>query len=147
MDPGTTLNLNGICLYTKVEGVPYRVQAGDGPLFGGGTIVDDIVTDVDDGIADVTSPARLLGAAPNPFNPSTELRFELERSGAVTLEIYDVGGRRVRTLLDGAWRGAGEHAATWDGRDDRRRALSSGTYIGRLRAGGRIEETSLVLLK
>ncbi|MBC8424295.1 hypothetical protein H8E07_09250, partial [bacterium] len=72
---------------------------------------------------------RLHPAAPNPFNPRTTLRFELTRGGDVRLDVYDLDGRRVRTLVDG-YLPAGEHRAIWAGRDDGGRPLSSGPYLG-----------------
>jgi len=69
--------------------------------------------------------------APNPFNPQTTLRFGLPASGPVSLVIYDVNGRLVRTLVDGN-RAAGMHEVVWDARDDAGRAVASGVYVYRL---------------
>jgi hypothetical protein len=79
--------------------------------------------------------ARLLGAAPNPFNPRTAIRFELDRPADVRLRIYGVDGSLVRTLASGRFE-AGLHRLEWDGRDDRRREVGSGAYFLRLTAGG-----------
>ncbi|MFQ5436323.1 MAG: right-handed parallel beta-helix repeat-containing protein, partial [Anaerolineae bacterium] len=54
---------------------------------------------------------------PNPFNPSTVIRFQLPAASSVSLIIYDLLGRRVRTLLSNAGYSAGHHQLTWDGRD------------------------------
>jgi hypothetical protein len=78
---------------------------------------------------------------PNPFNPTTELRFDLPKSGTVTLRVYDLLGREVATLVDG-WREAGIHTATFDGR-----ALSSGLYIARLASGSQVQARKLMLVK
>ncbi len=78
---------------------------------------------------------HLQAPAPNPFNPRTTLRFGLAETGPVDLAIYDVGGRRVRTLVDGDL-DAGEHELTWDGTDDLGRELSAGVYWMKLQAGG-----------
>lgn len=75
--------------------------------------------------------SRLLAAVPNPFNPRTELRFELARAGRVQLEIYDVRGRRVRNLVDRDL-GAGPHTTSFDGCDDDGAALASGVYYVRI---------------
>lgn len=77
---------------------------------------------------------RLSGARPNPFNPLTTLRFDLAEDGPVRLEIFDVRGRRVRTLLECNLT-AGEHAIDWNGTDDGARPLAGGTYVIRLVAG------------
>lgn len=79
------------------------------------------------------APARAVLAAntPNPFNPSTTLAFDLPADGPVRVDVYDVQGRRVRRLHDGA-ASAGRTEVIWDGRDDRGRGVPSGTYIARL---------------
>jgi hypothetical protein len=76
-----------------------------------------------------------LRAFPNPFNPRTVLSFNLPTAGPVTLEIFDVAGRRVRTLLDGREMGAGVQRQAWAGDDEAGRRLPSGTYYCRLQAG------------
>lgn len=84
--------------------------------------------------------------APNPFNPSTTIRFGLERSGYVDLAVYDVAGRRVRTLIAQDY-AAGEHRMRWDGRDDRGVDVPSGIYFARLSADGRTLSRKMTLLK
>jgi hypothetical protein len=71
---------------------------------------------------------------PNPFNPSTNIAFQLPKSEHVELKIFDVNGREVRTLVDENLH-AGWHAAIWDGRNDFGRAVASGIYFYRMRAG------------
>jgi hypothetical protein len=85
--------------------------------------------------------------APNPFNPATEIRFSVPAGGAsVSLRVYDVTGRLVRTLVDGH-RAAGTHTVTWQGDDDRGRPAASGTYVYRLTAPSFSELRTMVLLK
>lgn len=93
-------------------------------------------------------PATLAvrSATPNPFNPITEIRCDLPGDGNVTLDVYDLSGRAVRRLVDGA-RAAGTFAATWDGRDDRGRQVPSGIYFARLASGGTESVLKLVLAK
>jgi hypothetical protein len=71
---------------------------------------------------------------PNPFNPSTTIAFDLPAAQLVTLAVYGLDGRRVRTVLE-AELPAGRHAVRWDGRDQGGRAVASGTYLYRLEAG------------
>lgn len=85
-------------------------------------------------------------ATPNPFNPVTEIRCELPAAGAVTLDVFDLGGRSVRRLVDGD-RAAGTFTVTWDGRDDRGRQVPSGVYFARLAAAGAESVLKLVLAK
>ncbi len=100
-------------------------------------------------ITGVETPAavtRLLPAAPNPFNPSTLLRFELAQAGNVQLAVYDQAGRRLRTLAAGPW-AAGEHAVRWDGRDRGGRTMAAGSYLAVLETGDERRVTKLALVK
>jgi len=92
--------------------------------------VDDAVTAVGD--TPSAGSFALFGAAPNPFNPMTTIAFNLPRSEAVTLRVYDLSGRLVRTLIAGAVRDAGRNEVIWNGRDDGERAVASGVYFYRL---------------
>ncbi len=83
---------------------------------------------------------------PNPFNPSTEIRFRLEQPSIVELAVYNVLGQKIKTLVSGNFPG-GEHAAIWNGRDERGRALSSGVYFYRLRSENRVLTRRMVLIK
>lgn len=85
--------------------------------------------------ADTPRRAWLGAAHPNPFNPSTTIRFRLDRPGWTCLEVYGVDGRLVATLLD-EQREAGEHTAVWNGVDQTGRPVASGHYLYRLRAPG-----------
>ena len=77
--------------------------------------------------------SRLLGASPNPFGPATHIAFELARAGEVRLDIFDMRGRRVRSLIRHA-APASRNAFEWDGRDDRGRRLPAGVYAYALRS-------------
>lgn len=81
--------------------------------------------------------ARVLPASPNPFRFSTSIRFELRQTESVRLEIFDVRGARVATLMEGEALPAGGHATTWNGRDQTGRLAPAGIYLVRLEAGGR----------
>jgi predicted outer membrane repeat protein len=88
-------------------------------------------------------------AIPNPFNPVTELRYEIpagSKPSRVVLSLYDARGRKVHTLID-AHREPGSYTVTWDGRDHRGMAAASGVYFCRLSWQGKSETTRLVLLK
>ncbi len=90
--------------------------------------------------------ARLLPATPNPFNPRTVLGFELPRGGFVRLDLFDLRGRLVRTLVAGD-RDAGAHAVSWDGLDTQGEELASGAYLARLRSGDTWSTQKLLLLR
>lgn len=104
-----------------------------------------------DNVTDVPESANLafeLGTNyPNPFNPSTTIPVTLARDGQVSLEIYDVAGRCVRTLHAGSL-SAGEHAFTWDGRNGQGVGVASGTYYARMNGqGGASASQRMVLIK
>jgi len=78
---------------------------------------------------------RLYRGIPNPFNPRTTLRFDLPEPATVTVQIFDITGRLIRTLLGGMARPAGEHRVSWDGVDELGLPVASGLYFCRLEAG------------
>jgi cyclomaltodextrinase len=83
---------------------------------------------------------------PNPFNPSTQIRYELSSQGFVSLEVYDVLGRKVRSLVNGLQL-SGAYAASWDGKNDSGVVLSSGVYFYRLVANSRNYTRKMLLLR
>jgi len=83
---------------------------------------------------------------PNPFNPSTTLRFGLPEAGHVTLAVYDVNGRLVRALVGQAFL-PGQHEVVWDGRDGDGREVASGVYMARLTAPQGVLTRRMVLLR
>ena len=97
--------------------------------------------DPDDPDAPPASPTALT-AHPNPFNPRVTLRFFLPRAEAVSLEIFDLAGRRVDRLLADDPRAAGHHAVTWQPR-----RLPSGTYLARLATASLTRTAKLVLAR
>ena len=82
---------------------------------------------------------------PNPFNPSTVIPYQLPTAGHVRLEVFNVLGQRLATLVD-AERSAGAHTAQWDGTDASGRAVGAGVYIYRLSSGGMTESQRMVLV-
>jgi len=107
------------------------------------TIDGEPPTGVDDG---VPSQTALRQNHPNPFNPTTTIEYSLTGSGRVSLRVYDVTGRLVRTLVDGE-KGRGVYAQVWDGRNDRGESVVTGVYFYRLRAGQTVHTRKAVLLK
>ena len=80
------------------------------------------------GVPGAPSSLALAAPAPNPFNPSTTLSFNLPEPGRVSLTVYNMRGHRIRTLLRGQ-RQDGRFEARWDGRDDTGRTQSGGMYV------------------
>lgn len=83
---------------------------------------------------------------PNPFNPETTIRYQLPKSGNVTIRIYELLGQEVRTLVSGR-KAAGIHQIVWDGKDNNAKEVSSGIYIYCLEAGGRLKSKKMLFLK
>jgi hypothetical protein len=104
------------------------------------------VTGVDDS-AGPGLKTMLRGSYPNPFNPWTTIEYSLERDANVTLVIFDVAGRKVRTLLSGAKTEAGIHKVNWDGTNDNGMKLVSGVYFASYVAEGRVSSKKLILLR
>lgn len=89
----------------------------------------------------------LAAVAPNPFRAAAAIKFGLLTAGNVQLSVVDVRGRRVR-VLERAWRDAGEHVTTWDGRDDNGRPAASGVYYVRIQmSDGPTASQKMVLLR
>jgi subtilisin-like proprotein convertase family protein len=103
------------------------------------------LTPVGDDLA-LPKALSLDGNYPNPFNPSTQIRFSLPSDQRVELAVYDLRGQKIATLINEALR-AGRHDVTWLGQDDRGRQVSSGTYVYRLTADGRTLTNKMLLLK
>ncbi len=102
-----------------------QLASGFWYLWGKVTIVTAVENDRPGG-RQLPLATRLHANAPNPFNPSTTIRFDLSRDGSVRLELFDLKGRRVAVMID-AWMSAGEHQLIF-----RPQNLSSGTYFYRL---------------
>ncbi|MGE5175620.1 MAG: FlgD immunoglobulin-like domain containing protein, partial [Hyphomicrobiales bacterium] len=87
----------------------------------------------------------LLQNAPNPFNPSTTIRYSIATTGKVSLRIYNAGGALVRTLVDTAL-APGEYRARWDGKDDSGNRLASGVYFYRIETSSGFRDAKKLLL-
>jgi FlgD Ig-like domain len=88
----------------------------------------------------------LAPPSPNPFSRAATIRFSLPKTGPATLDILDLGGRRITTLLEREL-SAGAHAARWDGRDHGGHDAPAGVYFVRLIVGGRMTARKLLLVR
>lgn len=91
--------------------------------------------------ADLPDEVQLSQNYPNPFNPVTQISFELPQSGEVSLEVYDMTGQHIETLLDGHIQ-AGVHELSFDGSN-----LASGVYIYRLKTDDTVISNTMTLIK
>ncbi|MCP4545570.1 MAG: T9SS type A sorting domain-containing protein [bacterium] len=109
----------------------------------GQTFSDDPLTSVPESAPTFTLSQNF----PNPFNPSTEIWFSLGAEEKVSVTIYDISGRLIRTLARNRNFTAGRRSLTWEGCGDDGRPLASGVYFCRLQVGERIETRKMLLLK
>ena len=97
--------------------------------------------------AGVVTDYRLGQNYPNPFNPSTRIAFELPEQTRVTVEVYDVLGKKVATLVNAKNYSAGRHTVVWNGRDDQGHLMTSGVYFYRITTPGFSQTKKMVLMK
>lgn len=119
-------------------------EPGDVFIFRGS---DKIVTDVDEPKDDILpTEFRLNPNHPNPFNSSTTFSFDIPRRDQITLSIYDITGRKLRTLIDKEL-SPGSYSVTWDGRNSKGESVSTGIYLCRLKSSSQAATRKLLLLK
>ncbi len=132
-------------VFTVAGDVPYFCRPH---LLMGMTGIVRVQPDLSVGVGnDIAAPGpRLLAAYPNPFNPRTEIAFELEAAGAVALRVYALDGRHVRDLRLGDLP-AGTHRAPWDGVDGQGRTVAAGIYVIRLDTAAGASSRTVTLVK
>ncbi len=116
-----------------------------------GEFIDSHGTDIGEGpemTRDLPKKLLLSENFPNPFNPSTTLRYEIPAGEVrkVSIVIFDLRGREVKTLMEGR-KEPGIYQVTWDGKDENGKQVGSGIYLARLRSGGEVEIRKMVLAK
>jgi hypothetical protein len=111
-----------------------------------GTVIS-VPTGVEQLVRDIPDSYTLSQNYPNPFNPTTTIRFSLPKESSVRLDIYNMLGQRVATLIDNEQYGAGVYNLVWDARDAMGRPVSSGMYIYQLQADGFKQTMTMMLLK
>jgi 1,4-alpha-glucan branching enzyme len=104
--------------------------------------LESTVSTEDNSVAGTSRVFRLNPAYPNPFNPSTTVSFEMARAGEVTIEVLDLLGRRVATLVNGSAMSAGTHTMSWNAS-----GLGSGVYLIRMQTAGRAFVQKVTLMK
>ena len=93
------------------------------------------------------APRAVVGAPrPNPFDASTTMRYVAPRPGRMEIMVFDIAGRRVRTIFKGTIQ-PGEHAIDWDGRDEAGRRVANGVYLCRFRTNGMVQTKRMILLR
>ncbi len=129
------------------EYVDEKVEAGTSYYYILESVVNGDARELHRGVAVVPSRELVLEQNhPNPFNPSTSIRFYLPQRGSISLEIYDVRGALVRRLATGNF-DSGAHAVDWDGTDAHGQPVASGMYVYRLVTERRAMSKKMMLLK
>jgi hypothetical protein len=146
-DTGACCFPDGSCADDLTEA---ECSSEGGAYMGDGTTCAgvDCGNDVKDETGDREKPSgfTLFQNHPNPFNQTTKIEFTLAKSGFVSLNIYDILGRKVRTLVS-QHVSSGHKSVLWDGKDNSGNDVASGIYFYRVRAGNLSETKKLVLLK
>jgi hypothetical protein len=146
-DPETHPNSFHIFFDVDTNGGPATAKAA-GPLFE--MLLRAQILHYPSGPSGV-SPRADIGSlgpnVPNPFNPKTEIRFNLPRSLPVWLTVHDLAGREVQVLADGQVMKAGQNGIFWDGRDHSGRQSPSGSYFVKFEAGDERSVRKIMLLK
>lgn len=137
--PGTTLN-RALAGASQTEANPIDNKDSAEVFVRNSVAVDDRGDQI------IPSTFALGANYPNPFNPVTAFTYDLPEAAVVRIEIYNVLGRTVRTLVDGR-RAAGRYTVQWDGRGDKGNPVSSGVYLYRIKAGSFTATRRMVLLK
>ena len=96
-------------------------------------------------ITNITS-FSLFQNYPNPFNPKTNITFELNQSGRTSVDIFNVKGQLVKTLIDNHLYG-GKHNVVWDGSDADHKQVGSGMYFYRVTVNGQQYSKQMIMLK
>ena len=89
----------------------------------------------------------LLNNYPNPFNPITNIEFHIEKTGFINLDIYNVSGQLVKTLISNEIRASGKHVIQWNGLDNIGNAVGSGVYSCMLKVDELNQATRILLLR
>lgn len=113
----------------------------DEPVHGGIYTGAEIIS------SDIPNDYKLENAYPNPFNPSTTIKFSIPKNEKVRLEVFDIQGKLVASLIDSDYLNAGSYESKWNGRNNRGEDVSSGIYIARLTTGNFMKSIKMNLLK
>lgn len=125
----------------------WSVQSIDASLAGSPFASEGISVDAENAsTVDLPRRVELVGNYPNPFNPTTTIRYTLPEAQPVRLTVYNVLGAEVAVLVDGQ-QPAGRHEAAWNGRDASGKLVPSGLYLYRLETPGQTRSRKMVLLK
>ncbi|MDP8220270.1 MAG: T9SS type A sorting domain-containing protein, partial [Candidatus Stygibacter frigidus] len=131
--------------WTGTENITFTVDDQLGRLTASDD-VDIIVTEVSEDNNELPVVTALTGNYPNPFNPETTIKMALKTNGLVRIDIYNVRGQMVRTLVN-EYMDAGNHDIIWNGVDDHGQKLGSGVYFYNMKFGKYTSTKKMILMK
>lgn len=105
-----------------------------------------LINIVSNDVSDLSAITQLTGNYPNPFNPETRINYSLKSTQDISLNIYNIKGQKVRTLIDQVQE-SGNHSVVWNGRDDSNKAVTSGIYFYKMKSGKYSSSKKMILLK
>jgi hypothetical protein len=117
----------------------YKIEVRDDNDF-------DVITGIGQDELSIPLTYKLSQNFPNPFNPETKIFFEIPKALDVTIDVYNMLGQKVRTLVDKNFK-AGQHVVNWNGRADEGFIVPTGIYIYRIKAGDFIASKKMLMLK
>jgi hypothetical protein len=126
--------------YNSSNSANSYLNAGTYSLVGGGYLLPEGTTDVEDETS-IPTDWGLSQNYPNPFNPSTTINYQIPSSGQVTLQVFDVLGREIETLVNGV-KQAGSYSVTFNAQN-----LPSGVYVYRIRGNNFVQSKKMLLIK
>jgi len=129
-------------ILTEATGVQY----GDVVAVTAAQLIVSPALDVDETSTVIPERFNLSQNFPNPFNPTTMIHYDIPKATQVTIAIYDLTGRAVKTLVN-EFKDVGNHSVTWDARDDEGNRMSGGVYLYSIQAGNYQKTQKMVLLK
>jgi len=150
LEPGGTEQIHALIGVESTGGFNFTITFEDGDLsdplvyqFSFNT-ADNVGVDPDDQLP--VTGASLGQNYPNPFNPTTSIAFELNENGHVSIEIYNLKGERIKTLINGEME-AGNFSVTWNGTDSDGKNVTSGIFFYKMRSGKYTSTKKMILMK
>jgi len=144
---GITFTDNGDALEDAIyHYVVKAVYSGGQESEASNQIAVDYVPESDSDETAVAGMPGLHGNYPNPFNPSTTISFNVATADVVTIDIYNIRGQHIKSLISGVY-AKGTHNIVWNGLDDSGHNVGNGVYLYRMTAGGFTQTRKMVILK
>jgi hypothetical protein len=142
-----TLNLSYPSAYAAYTGGTSGLPVGDLNWFPAKKAIWEGLTDVKvNQVTNVPTKFALSNAYPNPFNPSTTIKFDISKASNVKLSVFNILGQKIITLVNNNMK-AGSYNVVWDGKDGLGKTVSSGIYLYRLESGSFSATKKMILMK